>query len=76
MEKERSVKILMDNTDEIENSVDLNLDDFRNTYKSNFAKSDITSEFDFTVDGRFKSNHVQQKRSFINHSKYHIIIYE
>mmetsp|Transcript_19584 Transcript_19584/g.17330 ORF Transcript_19584/g.17330 Transcript_19584/m.17330 type:complete len:259 (-) Transcript_19584:54-830(-) len=53
----------MDQTDEMDNSVDLQLDEFRNTFKSNFGKSDITSEFDFTVDGRFKSNNLQHKRS-------------
>jgi len=58
--REKSVKIIMDQTDEMDNSIELHPDDFRNTYKSNFGKSDITSEFDFTVDGRFRSNNLNK----------------
>lgn len=72
MEVEKSVKILMDQTDEIENSLELHPDEFRNTYKSNFGRSDITSEFDLTVDGRFRGGNIREKQSFINHSKCHM----
>eukprot|EP00344_Euplotes_crassus_P011942 CAMPEP_0196994460 /NCGR_PEP_ID=MMETSP1380-20130617/749_1 /TAXON_ID=5936 /ORGANISM="Euplotes crassus, Strain CT5" /LENGTH=300 /DNA_ID=CAMNT_0042409835 /DNA_START=467 /DNA_END=1369 /DNA_ORIENTATION=+ len=65
-DREKSVQILMDQTDEMDNSIELYPDEFRNTYKSNFGKSDITSEFDFTVDGKFKNNNLQQKFSFRN----------
>ena len=68
-DREKSVKILMDQTDEIENSIELYPDEFRNTFKSNFGKSDITSEFDFTVDGKFKNNNLQQKFSLRNNCK-------
>ena len=61
------MKILMDQTDEIDNSLELHPDEFRNTFKSNFGRSDITSEFDLTVDGRFKNSNLHQKMSFVNH---------
>lgn len=60
--REPSIKVL-DQTDELDNSVELYPDYFRNTYKSNAGKSDYTSEFDFTVDGRFKSSNFQKKIS-------------
>lgn len=69
LDREKSVKILMDQTDEMDNSLELCPDEFRNTYKSNFGKSDITSEFDFTVDGKFKNNNLQHKFSFRNNCK-------
>lgn len=63
--KEKSVKIL-DQTDDM-NSVELNPDEFRNTYKSNFGRSDITSEFDLATEGRFKSSNLQFKMSYVNY---------
>lgn len=63
--KEKSVKIL-DQTDEM-NSVELNPDEFRNTFKSNFGRSDITSEFDLATEGRFKSSNLQFKMSYVNY---------
>lgn len=52
---------IIDEIEDMENSVELNPDEFRNTYKSNAGKSDITSEFDFAFDGRLKSSNLQFK---------------
>lgn len=73
--REKSVKIIMDQTDEMDNSIELHPDEFRNTYKSNFGKSDITSEFDFTVDGRFKSNNLNTKNNNPDNGNIKSLIY-